>query len=241
MNIILISAAEWQAASSTPLNAQLTLTDRRFEHLSTVNRPNPGDTLVTGVIGGNMGNGLVVAIDDQQITLDITLTQPPPPPSPISLILALPRPNVLARTVRAATTLGVKDIHLINSYGVDKGYWQSPNLTDAKLDEYLHLGLEQARDTQLPSLTLHRRFKPFAQDILPGLLANQSGWVAHPNPDTAFPQRIDTPHLIAIGPERGFNPFEISLLEAAGMRCGHLGARILKVETALAAILGRSL
>ena len=45
--------------------------------------------------------------------------------------------------------------------------------------------------------------------------------------------------LLAIGPEAGFNRFEIGLLEAAGCTPVSLGPRTLRVETALVAALGR--
>jgi RsmE family RNA methyltransferase len=52
---------------------------------------------------------------------------------------------------------------------------------------------------------------------------------------------VGQPQLVAIGPEGGFIPYEVSLLQAAGLKPVSLGARILRVETAVAVALGKLL
>ena len=44
---------------------------------------------------------------------------------------------------------------------------------------------------------------------------------------------------LAIGPEGGFNDFEVEKLAAAGLEPVHLGGRILRVDAAVSALLGR--
>ena len=98
-----------------------------------------------------------------------SLDQPPPGKLPLTLVLALPRPKMLRRILRTVGECGVRELHLINSYKVEKSFWQSPLLVEHTMRDYLLQGLEQASDTIVPEVQLHTRFKPFAEDLLPTL------------------------------------------------------------------------
>ena len=162
-----------------------------------------------------------------------------PPRAPTGLVLGIPRPKMLRRIIRTVAALGVAELHLINSYRVDKSYWHTPALQAHTLRGYLLQGLEQSRDTILPTVTCHRRFKPFVEDVLPAMAAPRRALLAHPGD---YPPCLAEPHrqtLLVIGPEGGFIPFEVEKLEAAGCDAVSLGPRILRVETALTALVGR--
>ncbi|TNC85141.1 MAG: 16S rRNA (uracil(1498)-N(3))-methyltransferase [Alcanivorax sp.] len=238
MNVILIQPREWGSNST---HGQIVLGGERHRHIRTVLQPVVGDQLRVGLLGGHLGMGLVQAVDEHSITLDVALTSPPPAALPVTLVLALPRPKVLRRTLQACATLGVKEIYLINSYRVEKSYWQTPFLEAEAVQKSLLLGLEQARDTILPRIHLRKRFKPFVEDELPALVAaGKAAWTAHPVPDALpCPSAINEPCLLAVGPEGGFIQYEVEKLAAAGFRTIGLGPRILKVETALPALLGK--
>ena len=100
------------------------------------------------------------------------------------------------------------------------------------------LGLEQAIDTRLPAIRHFKLFKPFAEDHLPTIIGNRQGWFAHPGMSLGIPP-APAEMVLAIGPEGGFTPYETEKLAAAGMRGFHIGSRILRMETAIPAILGR--
>lgn len=237
MNVILIQPREWGSNST---HGQIVLGGERHRHIRTVLQPVVGDQLRVGLLGGHLGMGLVQAVDEHSITLDVAFTSPPPAALPVTLVLALPRPKVLRRTLQACATLGVKEIYLINSYRVEKSYWQTPFLEAEAVQKSLLLGLEQARDTILPRIHLRKRFKPFVEDELPALAAGKAAWTAHPVPDALpCPSTINEPCLLAVGPEGGFIQYEVEKLAAAGFRTIGLGPRILKVETALPALLGK--
>jgi RsmE family RNA methyltransferase len=135
--------------------------------------------------------------------------------------------------------MGVPRLVLVNSYRVEKSFWQTPFLEPAAIREQLVLGLEQARDTVLPQVTLEKRFKPFVEDRLASLVADTLGLVGHPGDYPPCPRDVQQPVTLAIGPEGGWIPYEIDLLGKAGLAPVQLGERILRVETAVTALLAR--
>ncbi len=189
-----------------------------------------------GVAGGRIGRGRVTRLDTA-LEMDLTLDADPPPPLPLTLILALPRPKVLNRTIAAAVSLGVKRIYLINAWRVEKSYWKSPKLDH--LGEQAILGLEQAKDTVMPTIELRRLFRPFVESELPSLAAGTRALAAHPPAPTPCPRAVAEPVTLAIGPEGGFIAEEMASLEGIGFTPVHLGHRVLRVETAVAAIIAR--
>jgi RsmE family RNA methyltransferase len=192
-----------------------------------------------GQLGGLTGAGEILAIDEQAALLAVSLVEQPPQKLPLSLVLALPRPKMLRRILRTTAELGVSELHLINSYRVEKSYWQTPVLTPASVQEYLLQGLEQSRDTVLPAIHTHPRFKPFVEDVLPTMLVGTCGLLAHPGQHPPCPRNVNGEHLVVIGPEGGFIPYEVDALQAAGCNIVTLGPRVLRVETAVTHIIGR--
>lgn len=238
MNLLLLEAADFEAPG------RVSLQGRRADHVRQVHRAVAGDRLRVGLIGGGMGEALVAEVSPSQVVLDVAtadLATPPPAKQPVILLLALPRPKMLKRILQMVTTLGVEELVLLNSYRVEKSFWDSPWLAPEAVREQLVLGLEQARDTVLPRVTLAPRFKPFVEDVLPGLMAGRRGLLAHPGTGTACPADVRGPLLLAIGPEGGFIPYEVERLREAGLEACDLGSRILRVETAVAVTLGRLL
>jgi len=215
------------------------LTGRRLEHVREVHRAKVGDELSVGLLGGAMGRGRVLRLEDGVLELALTLDQAPPPKLPLTLVLAVPRPKVLNRVVAAAASLGVARMVLLNAWKVEKAYWASPKMQHENLHEQLLLGLEQAKDTVLPELLLARLFRPFVEDDLPGLLAGGTGLLAHPGTGGTVPRVLAAPITLAIGPEGGWIETEVQSLLNAGLQPLDLGPRILRTETALAALVGR--
>ncbi len=56
-----------------------------------------------------------------------------------------PRPKMFRRVLQTCASLGVKDLWLINSYKVEKSFWQTPWLTEDHLRENLALGLNRPK------------------------------------------------------------------------------------------------
>lgn len=212
---------------------------RRLAHIREVHGAASGESYRVGVLNGNMGTGTLLQVADTHVEMELELNQTPPPPLPLKLVLGLPRPKMLRRIFQTIATLGIKELHLINSYRVEKSYWQTPFLEPDAVHAQLILGLEQGCDTQLPQVHLHKRFKPFVEDELPGIIANTTALVAHPYTEKECPRNIDYSLTLAVGPEGGFIAYEIDLLNKIGFEAVHLGERIMRVETAIPYLLGR--
>ena len=234
MNLLLLEDADFVGVD------RVRLTGRRLKHLHEVHRAEAGDLLRVGRLGGMMGEGRLIALDAGQAELQVNLDQPPPAKLPLTLILALPRPKMLKRVLQTVSAMGVPRLVLVNSYRVEKSFWQTPFLEAEAIREQLVLGLEQARDTVLPEVSIEKRFKPFVEDRLPALAAGTLGLTGHPGDHPACPRAVQEPVTLAIGPEGGWIPYEVELLrEAAGLQPVQLGERILRVETAVPALLAR--
>jgi RsmE family RNA methyltransferase len=233
MNLILLFESDFIGSE------RVRLSGRRFQHIVGVHRARVGDPLRVGVLNAHMGTGVVTVLGDAALELNVTLDQSPPPALPATLLLALPRPKSLKKVLQAATAMGVKRIVLTASWRVEKSFWDSPVLSAEGLREQLLLGLEQARDTVLPEIWLRRRFKPFVEDEVPELIRGARALVAHPPAALPCPRQVDGAVTLAVGPEGGFIPYEIELLQAHGFEPVSLGARSLRVEHVVPALLGR--
>ncbi len=214
--------------------------DRRFKHLTQVNRVQPGDSMKCGFINGKTGTGIVSKVTNESVEIEVsTVGQDPPKALPLNLVLALPRPKMLKRILESVTSLGVKNIYLVNSWRVEKSFWLSPVLEEKELRKYLILGLEQCCDTVLPTIYLKKLFSPFVNKELPKIARNTNKIVAHPKTDQVCPWQINTPTTLVIGPEGGFIDREIETFENIGFDICQIGPRILRVETAVTALVSR--
>ncbi|MBF0674461.1 16S rRNA (uracil(1498)-N(3))-methyltransferase [Pseudomonas sp.] len=235
MNLLLLEDADFIDADRAILR------DRRLTHLHEVHRANAGDSLRVGRVGGLMGQSRILRLEHHEAELQVCFDQPPPAKLPLTLLLALPRPKMLKRVLQTVATLGVPRLVLLNSYRVEKSFWQTPFLEPAAIREQLILGLEQGRDTVLPDVIIEKRFKPFVEDRLPALAEGTFGLVGHPGNYPACPRGLplDQSVTLAIGPEGGWIPYEVDKLAEAGLQPVQLGERILRVETAVTALLAR--
>ncbi|ANH96171.1 RNA methyltransferase, RsmE family [Pseudomonas koreensis] len=233
MNLLLLEEADFIAAD------RVVLRDRRLTHMQEVHRSEVGDSLRVGRINGLMGSAELLRLEAGEAELRVSLDQSPPAKLPLTLVLALPRPKMLRRVFQTVATMGVSKVILVNSYRVEKSFWQTPFLEPEAIRENLILGLEQARDTVLPEIIIEKRFKPFVEDRLPAITEGTLGLVGHPGNYPPCPRALSEPVTLAIGPEGGWIPYEIDLLGKSGLQPVQLGERILRVETAVTALLAR--
>jgi 16S rRNA (uracil1498-N3)-methyltransferase len=233
VNLILLFDDDFLDAS------HVRLTGRRLQHVTDVHRATVGEELTVGIANGRIGRGTITRLDSDALELEIALDRDSPPALPLTLILALPRPKVLSRVIAGAASLGIKRIVLINAWRVEKSYWNSPRLSAENLRLQSILGLEQARDTVLPSIETRRLFRPFVEDELPSLVRGTRALVAHPQAQVECPRDVREPVTLVIGPEGGFIDAEIASLERIGFMPVSIGERILRVETAVPFLVAR--
>ena len=239
MNLVLLFEDDFVSGGVDSEGGKVRLSGRRCEYIQSIHRVAPGDELCVGVAGGRIGRGAVVRVEGEILEMEVVLDRDPPSPLPVTLVLALPRPLVLKRVLLSATAMGVKKLYLIQANRVERSFWNSKVLRDGELIKPLILGLEQAKDTLVPEVELRTRFRPFVEDELPSLVKGTLGLVAHPAASAECPRAVAGDVTLVMGPEGGFVPFEVEKLEAAGCSVVHLGERILRVETALPALLAR--
>ncbi len=233
MNLVLLDPADFIAGG------RVVLQGRRHAHLRQVLKVAPGEPLRVGLLGGKLGTGTVLAIDDQQIELDVELVDEPPPPLPITVLMALPRPHSLRKVLQQATAMGVKRFVLFACARVEPSFFTASAIRPASIDEDLRLGLEQARDTVLPQVEIYpQRFHRFLAERWSEHTSGQV-LIAHPEPGASpCPRAVAGPVTLVVGPEGGFVPVEVDRLRELGSLVD-LGPRILRVETAVVALLAR--
>ncbi len=240
MNIILLETEEIN-------NHIVVLVDRRAEHITSVLKAKVGDNLRLGVINGSEGTGTVLSIAEKRpykVELAVTLTAKVRSEPTIDLVLALPRPIMLKRIFSQAAALGVGRFYLIHARRVEKSFWSGSILKEKQTRFQLLQGLEQAVDTRIPDVDIHRQFKPFVEDKLPLVKDLYSHLlVAHPEAGSTLLQSMSGKPvnrvLLAIGPEGGWIDYEINKLGEQGFLPFSIGNRILKVDTAVIALHSR--
>lgn len=231
MNLLLLRPGELGA------DGRATLSGRRALHAREVLAAAAGDALRVGELGGRVGTAIVERAGDP-LVLQVTLTDEPPPRAPWDVLLAVPRPKALKKVLPALASLGVDLVVLLNAARVERSYFGSRVLLPDAVEALLDLGLEQARDTRRPRVLIRDRFRPFVEDELDALFPGADRWVAHPGPRQGAP-RTGGRTLLAVGPEGGWVPFELELLEARGFTRWSAGPRALRVEVALPFLLGQ--
>ncbi len=221
----------------------VTLADARAAHVLNVLRATPGQIIRIGLLDGPFGAGTVISTKNGRVTLRCEFEAATPPRPRVDVLLAVPRPKVMRRLWAQLSALGVGQIILTNAERVERHYFDTHLLTEATYRPLLIEGLQQARDTRLPGVSIHRQFRILVEDHLDGLFSNGIRLVADPAGTTTIGEALAgltesrERVLLAIGPEGGWNAFELKLLGAHGFQCVGLGARTLRVDTACTALL----
>ena len=238
MNLILIEPEEIRA------DGTVILRDRRHEHVREVLRAGPGDRLRVGIVNGPQGSGEVLEATERRVVLRIEADGQSLPAPELDLILAMPRPIVLRRVLTQAAIMGIGRLFLVDSARAEKSYFEASLLRPEKYQAVLRHGLEQAVDTWLPEVHVAPRFREFAREVLPGIVQSSAiGLLAHPEAEQGLAQRVQPPLrgrvTLAIGPAGGWQDHEIAALQGSGLVPFSMGPRILRVDTAVTALLAQ--
>jgi len=224
VNIILFSPSEVEL----PLSRQ----DNRARHILAVLRRQPGDSFDVGLIDGPRGKATLVEVRDADLRLAFTWGQPPPPLAPIRLILGLPRPQTARDLLREGAALGVAGMDFVRTTRAEASYAQSSLWTSDEWRQLLTAGAAQAFCTRLPAVR-HGHALADAIAALPAgcvRLALDNYEASAALADLALPAAPAV--ALALGAERGWSDDERALLREKEFRFVHLGARVLRMETA---------
>ena len=243
MNLIILEPGEVGDAGSVRLSGT------RAAHLLNVLKVAPGQQVRVGMLDGPLGVGTVQATADGEVALRCAFDANAPPRPRVDLLLALPRPKVMRRLWAQIAALGVGQIILTNAERVERHYFDTHILTPECYRPLLVEGLQQARDTCLPSVSIHRQFKVLVEGQLDALFNGGRRVMADPGatrPVSALARETvrenrDARVLLAIGPEGGWNDFERHLLVAHGFEPAGMGPRTLRTDTACIALVSLAL
>ncbi|MCX6995998.1 MAG: RsmE family RNA methyltransferase [Kiritimatiellaeota bacterium] len=235
MNLILIEPQE-----GAP-DGRVTLNDHRAAHIRQVLRAQPGAVLRVGLLNGPRGTATVATVDADGVSLHCTWEKDIPPVPRVDLLLALPRPKVMRRMWAQLAALGVGRILLTNADRVERVYFDTHVLRPDIYRPLLIEGLQQAQDTRLPEVSIHKQLKILVEDQLDRLFPDHLRLVAHlsvrrPLAD-AVPEDFAGRLLLAVGPEGGWTTYELDLLARHGFAPVGLGPRTLRSDTACLALL----
>jgi 16S rRNA (uracil1498-N3)-methyltransferase len=220
---------------------RVTLSDARAAHLLNVLKVAPGQAVRIGLLDGPLGKGIVESAGDGRVTMRCVFDTDVPRRPRVDVLLALPRPKVMRRLWAQLAAMGVGQIILTNAERVERYYFDSHVVAEACYRPLLVEGLQQAGDTRLPIVSIHRQFKVLVEDHLHALFGEGIRLVADPRGTTSIGSAVGEHReeriLLAIGPEGGWNGFELELLQAHGFGRVSVGPRMLRVDTACIALL----
>jgi RsmE family RNA methyltransferase len=235
MNLIILEPGEISGLGD------VSLAGVRADHLLNVLKVTPGDNVRVGVLDGPRGIGRVQAIVGRTVELRCAFETMVSPAPRVDLLLALPRPKVMRRLWAQIAALGVGQIILTNAERVDRNYFDTHVLTRECYQPLLTEGLQQARDTRRPTVSIHRQFKLLIQNELDGLFPSGLRLAADPAAEKSVSavvgNNVEERVLLAIGPEAGWSHAERALLAAHGFESAGLGPRTLRTDTACVALL----
>lgn len=221
------------------------ISDYRADHIIDILKLSPGDQIEIGLLNKARGTASVEKIDGREVYLgDLKLDEAEVAKNYIDIICALPRPQTLKKILFTSAMMNVRNLYLIKANRVEKSYFHSPLLNEDNYKKFLLDGLMQGKNVRMPKVRLFDKFKIFFEDELDRYYENENNLikiVPHLETDIYLNEfEIDNKNIVmALGPEGGWVPFEIELMESLGFKQVKLGNWILRVEHALTSALAQ--
>lgn len=236
MNILLFAAGEVASDGSVELRGQ------RANTLIAAHELQAGLCIKGGAPEVGRGVAHIVQAEPGLLRARLLDCAPALAREPVVLVVAVPRPQAVKRILFHAAMFGIEAVHFIRSERVDKNYLKSQILEVTQLQAELVSGAAQAGDSELPEVQVHEKFLGFMRDYLPQFLRQKQSMalLADTHPDTRAAVRSvaggAAHHILAIGPELGWNDFERNCWLEAGAKAVTLGPRILRVDAAFTSL-----
>ena len=234
MNLLILKKSDQQSQN------QFIISDHRSDHILNILKLSVGSQLNLGLIDKCTGIGIIEKIDNKKITIIIKESNKEIKAlQSIDIICALPRPQTIKKILFIAGMTAIRNIYFIRANRVERSFFQSPLLDEKEYSKHLIEGMSQGKQIFLPQVSFHLKFKPFFEDYLPENIDKNSCKLL-PDVETTHTinsvyEKSDSNLLLAIGPEGGWVPFEIEMMESLGFRKFKLSDYTLRVEHALMA------
>jgi len=219
------------------------LSDERFIHIKNILKSKVGDLIEVGLLNGPLGTSKIVKINSTDLLLEIVEWNTKKSNAiKVDIICALPRPQTLKKVLAISATMGVNNLYLIRSEKVEKSYFHTPLLKDKNYKRFLIEGLSQGKRTQLPIVSIHKKFQDFFQTTFTEICDSSICLLADTNANNYLSDSElskDLNIILAIGPEGGWNEYEIQFMRKLGFKNYKLSESILRVENAVTAALSQ--
>ena len=237
MNIILLTEKDQISTNVYKVN------DDRFIHIKNILKLKADDIIEIGLLNGPTGNAKIIGITEAEVSFEISSLKPLKETSiKVDIICALPRPQTLKKVLSTCATIGVSNLYLIRSERVEKSYFHSPLLEEGNYTKFFIEGLSQGKRTNIPKVTIYKKFKEFFENYFDEVSKNAICLLADPSTEN-YLNRLSFLYqkkiILAIGPEGGWNEFEINFMEERGFVKFKLSESILRVENAVTAALAQ--
>lgn len=213
--------------------------DPRAQHICKTLRARIGTKVFVGFVNGLRARTEVTSVETNgTVSLKVIGTEPAPVPLPIRLLVGLPRPHTAKRILFETASMGVHELHFYEAERGEPSYAQSSLWSSDEWKERLRLGTEQSFGTHVPEVVMHRNLQSAISSQ-----PDDAAQIALDNYEAtgSLPQLLsDTPRraVIALGPERGWSPDERDIFRENGWKLAHLGAHVLRLETACTVAVG---
>jgi RsmE family RNA methyltransferase len=166
-------------------------------------------------------------------------SMPIPEKIPCTAIIGLSRPQTIKKCIHIAATLGVGEITFVASERGEKSYLTSKILLPDEMHHELELAIAQTGDPIPLSVKIVSRFWDLGKEALIEPSHKLLFHTANGEPSQGLCSSFSPHSYIAIGPEAGWSDEEVKYFTSRGFILVGLGERILRVETALNAVLGK--
>lgn len=215
------------------------------EHLIRILKAHVGTTFWCGAENAARGLATIENIaPDGAVSFSVAWEQGVPAESfspPIRLLVGLSRPQTMKKVFAAASEIGCREIRVFVSRNGDPAYARSSLWREGndELVSILRKSAEQTCTTFLPKTGLFPSLEAACREceFAPGSAVALDVYAKEMSfAELALPA-AGTLCTLAVGSERGWADSERAVLRERGFKFAHLGARVLRVETAVAVTL----
>lgn len=227
-------ADTWSAGTAS-------LTGDQARHLARVLRAEPGAECDI-VAGGFVWRAMVASVGEEEVRFNLVAEIESDQPLPVTMLISLFKFDRLEWAVEKLTELGVERIVPVVARRTEKHLALAAGKRVERWRRIARQAAQQCRRSDVPVVSDALPLKNAVEDLGAGdskpvlkiVLSEveQSTTLKSALQEGSADDREGTRILMALGPEGGWAPEELVLLEAIGWKAVTLGPRVLRVETA---------